>query len=224
LPDQPSEAGDASDGHADPGQALTVASPLAYLFAEEKYADRQAREALFCTFNVDLGFFERTVLGVTQATGARVTVVGDLRVSAPDSRAARNAGTRYVHGLAVTPAGSAFHPKLTVVVGPKRALVAIGSGNLSVGGWHLNAETWTIAAADRQRCPRLILETAEWLRSVVRLCAISPHAADAIGRTAAALDGLGGGEVVDTGHRLVHTSDAPILDQLPDTPVEHLRL
>ena len=79
-----------------------IASPLPFIFAEDKHGDRQAREALFCTFNADLGYFERTVLGVTQSTGARVTVVGDGRISDPDPRAARNAGTRYVHGLAVT--------------------------------------------------------------------------------------------------------------------------
>jgi hypothetical protein len=51
-----------------PAEPLSIASPLPYLFAEERHGDRQAREALFCTFNADLGFFERTVLGVTQAT------------------------------------------------------------------------------------------------------------------------------------------------------------
>ena len=44
-------------------------SPLPFIFAEDKHGDRQAREALFCTFNADLGYFERTVLGVTQSAG-----------------------------------------------------------------------------------------------------------------------------------------------------------
>jgi len=50
----------------------TLASPITHLYAEERYRDLQAREAVFTTFNTDLGFFERTVLGVTQATGARI--------------------------------------------------------------------------------------------------------------------------------------------------------
>ena len=155
---------------------LEIASPLPFLFEEDRHGDRQAREALFCTFNADLGYFERTVLGVTQSTGARVTVVGDGRISDPDPRAARNAGTRYVHGLAVTGSGSAFHPKVTVIAGPERAMVAVGSGNLSSGGWHLNKETWIVATADRERCPVIVAEVAGWLRTLDQVCAITPHA------------------------------------------------
>ena len=48
---------------------LTGRSPhrCPFIFAEDRHGDRQAREALFCTFNADLGYFERTVLGVTQS-------------------------------------------------------------------------------------------------------------------------------------------------------------
>lgn len=204
---------------------VTIASPLPYLFAEEKHSDRQAREALFLTFNADLGFFERTILGVTQATGARITVVGDGRMSAPDPRAARNAGTRYLHGLAVTPSGSAFHPKVSVVAGPERALVAIGSGNLSMGGWHLNKETWTVATADRHRCPAIIPQLAEWLRSLPAACTITPGAIASIQRTATTLEQLAdASSVVETGHRLVHSAEQPILSQLPRDPISQLLL
>ena len=70
-------AGSLPRGGVDDVFTATIASPLPCLFAEQRHADRQAREALFCSFNADLGFFERTVLGVTQASGARATVVGD---------------------------------------------------------------------------------------------------------------------------------------------------
>lgn len=210
---------------ASPDGLVTIASPLPYLFAEEHHVDRQAREALFLTFNADLGFFERTILGVTQATGARITVIGDGRMSAPDPRAARNAGTSYLHGLAVTPAGAAFHPKITVVVGPLRAVAAIGSGNLTIGGWHLNHETWTVATADRDRCPAIIVQLAEWLRTLPSVCTITPEAAQGIQRTATCLDQLAAeSSIIDTGHQLVHTSARPIIDQLPRRELSHLLL
>lgn len=200
-------------------------SPLSYLFAEEKNADRQAREALFCTFNADLGYFERAVLGVTQSTGARATVIGDAWVSDPDPRAARNAGTRYVHGLAAPRARGAFHPKVTVIAGPERAVVAVGSGNLSPGGWHLNAETWTIATADAEHCPLIVREVAAWLRTLEGVCAITPIAVAGINRTATQLEQLAAaGSVVDTGHRLVHTSNSALIDQLPGGDVDQLLL
>lgn len=224
LPDRDTTPA-SQDGSAEttPAEPLSIASPLPYLFAEERHGDRQAREALFCTFNADLGFFERTVLGVTQATGARVTVVGDARMSDPDPRAARNAGTRYVHGLAATPSGAAFHPKVTVIAGPERAIVAIGSGNLSPGGWHLNKETWTVATADRERCPALVTQLAEWLRGLHHLCTITPQAVEGIQRTAALLERLATtSTLADTGHQLVHTSELPLLGQLPGGHADHL--
>lgn len=203
----------------------SIASPLPFIFAEDKHGDRQAREALFCTFNADLGYFERTVLGVTQSAGARVTVVGDGRISDPDPRAARNAGTRYVHGLAVTKAGAAFHPKVTVIAGPERAVVAVGSGNLSPGGWHLNQETWTIATASREHCPAIVPQVAAWLRTLAGASVIAPQAAKGIGRTATLLERLAAtAAVVETGHRIVHTSTAPIIGQLPGGDIDRLLL
>ncbi len=202
-----------------------IASPLPFIFTEDKHADRQAREALFCTFNADLGYFERAVLGVTQSAGARVTVIGDGRISDPDPRAARNAGTRYVHGLAVTRAGAAFHPKVTVITGPDRAVVAVGSGNLSPGGWHLNQETWTIATASREGCPAIVPQVAAWLRALPDVCVVAPQAAKGIGRTAALLEKLAAAAaVIETGHRIVHTNTAPIIGQLPDGDVARLLL
>lgn len=202
----------------------SVPSPLPFLLDEEKHGHRQAREALFCTFNADLGFFERTILGVTQATGARVTVLADARMSAPDPRAARNAGVRYLHGLAATSNGEAFHPKVAVIVGPDRALVAIGSGNVSSGGWHLNAETWTVAKAVGE-CPTLVRSVASWIRTIDDVCVVAPPVRAALGRVARGLDEIVERlPVVETGHRLVHTSIEPIIDQLPDERVAHLLL
>jgi PLD-like domain len=201
------------------------ASALPFLVDEGMHGDRQAREALFCTFNADLGYFEQTVLGVTQSAGARVTIIADGRISDPDPRAARNAGIRYVHGLAVTASGAAFHPKVTVIAGPERALVITGSGNLSPGGWHLNKETLTVATADRDRCPAIVADVAAWLRTLGQVCIIAPPAMRGLERTASLLEQLAdAADIADTGHRLVHNSSVPLIDQLPAGQVSHLLL
>jgi hypothetical protein len=205
--------------------AQTTSSPLSFLIAEERQGNGQAREALFCSGNVDLGYFEQAVLGAAEATGARVTVVGDARASDPDPQAAPGAGTRYVHGLAAPGAGGAFHAKVMIVAGRERALVAIGSGDLSPGGWGLNKESWTVARADREACPELVADVADWLRSLDSLCALTPLAASGISRTAALLEEIAvEADIVDTGHRLVHSSVRPIIGQLPHGEVDHLLL
>jgi hypothetical protein len=152
-------------------------------------------------------------------------VVADARLSDPDPRAARNAGIRYVYGLAVPRSGAAFHPKVTVIAGPERAVVAIGSGNLSTGGWHLNKETWTIATADRERCPVIVTHLAGWLRALHHVCTITPQARQGIQRTASLLEDLASAAtVVDTGHQLIHNLRSCLLDQLPEGRVSHLLL
>jgi hypothetical protein len=214
-----------------------ASSPLPFLIAEGRQGNGQAREALFCSCTVDLGYFEQAVLGPAEATGARVTVVGDARASGPAPHPAPAspvtsaspvtpcAGIRYVHGLAAPNAGGAFHAKVVVVAGRERALVAIGSGDLSPGGWSLDTESWTVATADRAACPELVADIADWLRSLEGLCALAPLAAAGISRTAALLEELAiEADIVDTGHRLVHTSTQPILTQLPRGEVDHLLL
>ena len=104
-------------------------------------------------------------------------------------------------------------------------MVAVGSGNLSPGGWHLNQETWTIAIASRERCPAIVPQVAAWLRTLDDASMIAPQAVKGIGRTATLLERLAATTtVVETGHRIVHTSTAPIIDQLPDGDVSHLLL
>lgn len=206
-------------------QAVDVPSPITHLYAEERHRDLQAREAVFTTFNADLGFFERTVLGVAQATGARITVVADARINEHDPRAVRNAGVRYVPGLAATTSGAAFHPKVSVVTGDERALVLVGSGNLTTSGWHYNAETWTVVSADHRHCPGIVSEVADWLRRLpdeaVSGVAVTAEAAVRMRAAADLLDAVAARAAEtnatreDGRHSLVHTLDRPILDQLP---------
>ena len=66
---------------------------------------------------------------------------------------------------------------------------------------------------------------AAWLRTLPDASVIALQAAKGIGRTATLLERLAAtATVVETGHRIVHTSIMPIIDQLPDGDVDHLLL
>jgi hypothetical protein len=198
------------------------ASPLTLLTEEEQRGDRQAEDALFLSFTADLGFFEAFILGVTQACGARVTVVGDADVASADPRAVRRAGRSYLPGLAVC--GGAFHPKVIALVGPTRATVAVGSGNATLAGWQANAELWTVLRGDMARCPVVMSDVVRWLRGLPDVVTFSVGVAEALQRVAASIDDLVSttGEQSNPGVRLVTSADGPILEQLPDGPVDEL--
>lgn len=182
------------------------------------------REALFLTFNVDLGFFESRLLGPVRSTGAAVTVIADSAVFAPDPRSVRSAGHAYTFGVAATP--GAFHPKLTVLVGPERALVGIGSGNLTVPGWHGNDEVLTTVRASRDLgAPLLLRDLVRFLRNLAEQTRISPLAVEGIARTADELTRLiDASDSVDTGHVLLDSLQGPIIDQLPRDRVDAMEL
>ncbi len=182
------------------------------------------REALFLTFGMDLGFFERQLLGPVRSTGAAVTVIGDARMFTPDPREVRSAGRAYTLGLAA--AKRAFHPKVTVLVGPERALVGVGSGNLSVGGWHGNDEVLTVARANlNEGVPRVVADLIEALVRLAEQIPMGGLAAEGVKRTVTELKKLvRNTQVIDTGHRLVDSLTGPIVDQLPQGPVSALEV
>src|SRR6476646_7363902 len=109
--------------------AVREITPLVYLAAEEAHRDRQATDALFLTYNVDLAFVEARLLGLCPASGAMATVIADAAIWNPDVRSVRFAGRQYHAGLVAS--GGAFHPKLSVLVGAERSVAIIGSGNLT---------------------------------------------------------------------------------------------
>jgi hypothetical protein len=143
-------------------------------------------------------------------------------MSAPDPRAVRRAGRSYLPGRAIC--AGAFHPKVTVIVGPARATVAIGSGNLTLAGWQGNAELWTVLRGDTSRCPVVFGDLANWLRGLPDHVRFSWGVPEALHRTAAGLDALlaTASEPVDLDVRLVSTSTGSILGQLPPGPVDEL--
>jgi hypothetical protein len=191
-----------------------IGSPLALLSETEP-----AREVLLLSFNANLGFFERFALAAARARQALVTVVGDAGFVYADPMLVRYAGTTYLDGRALCRRGGAFHPKLVVITGERSATVAVGSGNLTLGGWHENAELWTILRGDAEGALGTFHQLAAWLRGLPRQVRFSARVEDALGRVADALDRL---PATDPGPRLVSSLERPIIDQLPAGPVDTL--
>jgi hypothetical protein len=198
------------------------ASPLTLILEEERKGGQRLREALFLSFTADLGFFEDVALGVTQATGALVTVVGDVFTARADARSVRRAGRSYLPGQAYAH-GAAFHPKLMVLAGPEHATIALGSGNTTLAGWQANSELWTVLRVDSEQSPAAVPDLAAWLRGLPERVGFAACVPEALGRVAALLDRLHRDRApAEPEVRLVSSLRTPIIDQLPHGPVDEL--
>ena len=180
----------------------------------------QAEEILICTFNQNLPFFERHVLAPCRATGARVTVLGDITMAEHDLAAVSRANRRYYSGN--VSARRSFHPKLVVLVSPEEATVAVGSGNLTVAGWLGNDELWTIHHANAQAASPVVAAAGQWCRRLGGAVKMSELASGALDRVATLLDRFESSEGLKV--KLLDSLDRPILDQLPTGPVDELNL
>jgi hypothetical protein len=179
----------------------------------------EVREFLVLSYTANLDFFERFALSQARALGAVVTLISDATMVSADPVLTRRAGTSYLDARAVCPTG-AFHPKLMVLAGENAARVAIGSGNLTIAGWHGNAEMWTVLRGDRDRAPDTLVQIGTFLR---RLAAsqvkLTPGAAEALVRMADRLAAL---PATEPGPRLLDNLDQPIVDQLPTASAQEL--
>jgi hypothetical protein len=191
-----------------------IGSPLALLQEPEP-----ARDVLLLSFNANLGFFERFALAAARIRQALVTVVGDAGAVYSDPLLVRYAGTTYLDGRALCRRGGLFHPKVVAVTGEASATVAVGSGNLTLGGWHENAEVWTILRGDAEGAPATFGQVAGWLRGLPEQVRFSAGVESALDRVADALDRL---PATEAGPQLVSSLDGRILDQFPAGPVDTL--
>ncbi|MDQ6796700.1 MAG: hypothetical protein M3011_01530, partial [Actinomycetota bacterium] len=201
---------------ASESDAGALASPLSLLL-EAASRGEEAEEVLLLSYTLDLGFFERAALGVAQSLGARVTVVGDAAMVSHDPWAVRRAGRGYVAGLAAC--SGAFHPKLVIIGGPGGVTVAVGSGNLTMAGWQANHELWTVLRGSPEAAPTTLGELAGWLRGLPTGVHFSRGVGAAFDRVATLLEAF---EPTESGPRLVSSLDGPIIEQLPEGPVDEL--
>ncbi len=182
----------------------------------------EAQEVLILSYTASLEYFERFVLASARALGALVTVISDAAMVRPDPVVVRRAGTQYLDGRALCPRG-AFHPKLLVIAGEEQATVLIGSGNLTMAGWHANAEVWTALRGDADGAPQTMRGVVAFLRELAdSQVTLSPGAAAALLRVADKLEDI---PAEDPGPTLLSSLNAPIIGQLPVVdPVDELIL
>ncbi len=99
--------------------------------------------SLITTFNATLPFYEEVVLRKLVSAGCRHNVVLMDRAQCAVSWASEATRPRlagYGYTLLPVSAPGAFHPKLCILVGPKKASVLIGSHNLTISGFGYNRE------------------------------------------------------------------------------------
>jgi len=99
--------------------------------------------SLITTFNATLPFYEEVVLRKLVGAGCRHNVVLMDRSQCAISWASEATRPRLAgHAYTLLPIGApgAFHPKLCILVGPKKASILIGSHNLTLSGFGYNRE------------------------------------------------------------------------------------
>jgi hypothetical protein len=177
---------------------------------------------LILSYTANLDYFEKFVLTETRRLQAIATIVSDPSMLVADPLAVNGAGVRYTSAFAACRGGMPFHPKLLVIAGHERATVAIGSGNMTLAGWHGSDEILTAFHADKDRGPGAVRDTSHFLRRLVDSSVrLSSEAIRRLDRTAELLEGLDGSE---SGPRVVSTLDGPIIEELPEDPVDELVL
>jgi hypothetical protein len=114
---------------------------------EELRAGSGFEAGLLTTFNAYLPFLEEVVLPRLRAADCHYLIVlmdgAQLAAELIDkSRRPRAAGRRY--GLLPIARGGVFHPKVGLLVGPKKARVIVGSHNVTISGFIHNREVTNI--------------------------------------------------------------------------------
>ena len=108
---------------------------------------KEITNAIVLTHNIDFVFLQTVVLAAFRKCGhPTITVFADAQCAA-ESFAHQSAvldglGVRYRVVPVTMEAGFRFHPKAALLSGEKEAVLFVGSGNLTFGGWRENAEVW----------------------------------------------------------------------------------
>ena len=107
--------------------------------------------AVITTFNIDFPFYEDVVLRRMQSAGVDhhiVLVDSVMCAQAIVTRPPIKSG--YHYSLAPMRCSAAFHPKLLLLVGKDKGLLAVGSHNLTLSGYGNNLEITNVVKYHRK--------------------------------------------------------------------------
>ncbi|KAA3660161.1 MAG: hypothetical protein DWQ04_20195, partial [Chloroflexi bacterium] len=104
--------------------------------------------AVYCTYGVDLAFFEEAILHPLRVNGCRRHIIFvDAARYADTLRDLRDSanwiGRRYLLIPMHMPPYQSFHSKMVLLLGPERGRLLLGSGNLTFTGFGHNCELYT---------------------------------------------------------------------------------
>lgn len=105
--------------------------------------------ALFSSFNFEIGYFERAILNKLFDNGIRkVSLFIDSRefeialMNLDRSSLNIGLGTRYI--VSPVDINGAFHPKMVLLLGEKKAKLIVASANIKTSGYEKNNEVFNI--------------------------------------------------------------------------------
>ena len=118
--------------------------------------------------------------------------------------------------------GRRFHPKAILLAGPSKAALAVGSGNLTHGGWSANQEIWTTYESSDDGLPA-ISAFRNYLKIVLALVHQEDHISEEIGDAFAHGTDAWSAELPDPAGLLGTPDDVPLLDRIVDLAGNEIR-
>ena len=132
-----------------------------------------ATSAIVLTHNIDFLFLQSIVRPRLRKCGhPKLTIFADAACAAGSYRQQRHVLDGLGRHYRVVPVemgvGRRFHPKAILLSGPSKAALAVGSGNVTHGGWSANHEVWATYESDDDGSPA-ISAFRNYLESVLNL-------------------------------------------------------
>ena len=186
-----------------------------------------ATSAIVLTHNIDFLFLQSIVRPRLRKCGhPKLTIFADATCATGSYRQQRHMLEGLGRHYRVVPVemgvGRRFHPKALLLAGPSKAALAVGSGNVTHGGWSANHEIWATYESDDDGLPAIsafrgYLETA--LRLIHPTESISGEVVDAFDQAA----NPWATELPEPAGLLGVPGDRPLLERIVDLAGDDVR-